>query len=206
MSLALHLENFEAFKKLIELGADPNFTNPYTKKSVLIESIKFYENPEPYTIDKRYAKLLLENGADPNYSIEYSFTDEKGHFQAATTPLIQAAKFDIAFVQLLVRHGANPHKKLEEDQSSAFTSALTGYKDKFEVILFFIDELKIDPTQPVKKWSENEYLYIQDYVKKYMSYEKGSTSYEQREKLVTKLKSMGVDFENYNYKLIKYKE
>lgn len=201
LTLALYTENYEAFKKLLELGANPNFINPYTKKSVLIESIKFYEKPEPYTIDKRYAKLLLENGANPNYAIEKNFTVERGHFQKATTPLMQASKFDVDFVKLLISYGANPHKKLEEDQSTPFTSSLTGYKNKFEVINYFIDELKINPHQPIKKWSEDEYLFIQDYIKKYMSYEEGSEGYKEREKLIIKLKKKGVNFKDYNYKL-----
>lgn len=199
--LSLYTESYKAFKKLLELGADPNFINPYTKKSILIESIKFYNKPEPYTIDKRYAKLLLKYGANPNYSIEKNFTDVKGHFQKATTPLIQASKFDVDFVKLLISYGANPYKKLKEDQSSAFTSSLTGYKNKFKVINYFIDELKIDVHKPIKKWSGNEFLFIQDYIKKYMKYEKGSENNKEREKLVAKLKEMGVDFKNYKYKL-----
>ena len=199
--LALYTESYEAFKKLLELGADPNFVNPYTKKSALIESIKFYENPEPYTIDKRYAKLLLKNGADSNYTIEKDFADEKGNFQNATTPLMQASKFDVGFVKLLINYGANPNKKLEEDQSTAFTAAFTGFKNRFDVINYFIDDLKIDVHQPMKTWSENENLYIQDYIKKYMSYKEGSQGYNEREKLVTKLKRMGVEFKDYNYKL-----
>lgn len=201
LTLALYSENYEALKKLLELGADPNFVNPLTKKSVLIESIKFYEKPEPYTIDKRYTKLLLENGADPNYAIEKDFTDEKGHFQNATTPLMQACKFDVAFVKLLINYGANPYKKLENDQSTPFASAFTGYKDKFNVVNYFIDSLKVNVHQPMKKWSDYEYLFIQDYIKKYMAYKESSEGYEEREKLVAKLKSMGVDFKDYNYKL-----
>ena len=200
LTLALYTESYEAFKKLLELGADPNFINPYTKKSALIESIKFYERPEPYTIDKRYAKLLLENGADPNYTIENNFTDEKGHFQNATSPLMQASKFDVDFVKLLISYGANPNKKLE-DESTSFTSAFTGYKNKFNVVNYYIDSLKVNVHQPMKKWSEDEYLFIQDYIKKYMSYKEGSQGYKEREKLITKLKSMGVNFKDYNYKL-----
>jgi len=201
LTLALYTENYKAFKKLLELGANPNFINPYTKKSVLIESIKFYEKPEPYTIDKRYAKLLLENGANPDYAIEKNFTDEKGHFQKATTPLIQASKFNLDFVKLLISYGANPYKKLEEDQSTPFTSSLTGSLEGFRIVNFYIDSLKVDVHQPLKEWSEDEHLFIQDYIKKYMSYEEGSQGYKEREKLIIKLKRMGVNFKDYNYKL-----
>lgn len=201
LTLALYTESYDAFKKLLELGANPNFVNPFTKKSALIESIKFYDKPESYTIDKRYAKLLLENGADPNYTIEKDFTDEKGLFQNATTPLMKASKFDVGFVKLLIGYGANPYKKIENDQSTSFTSAFTGYKDKFNVVNYYIDTLKVDVHQPMKKWSEKEYLFIQDYVKKYMSYEKNSQGYKEREKLINKLKRIGVNFKDYNYKL-----
>lgn len=199
--LCLYVEQYGSFEKLLDLGANPNFINPFTKKSVLIESIKFYEKPEPYTIDKRYTELLLEHGADPKYTIEKDFTDENGHYQNATSPLIKASRLDLELVKLLISYGADPYKKLEEDQSTAFTSAFTGYKNKFNIIDYFIDSLKVDVHQPMKEWSNSDFLYIQDYVKKYMSYKKESEGYTDRKRLVEKLEDMGVDFKNYDYKL-----
>ncbi|MFV0531912.1 MAG: hypothetical protein ACK5MD_10815 [Flavobacteriales bacterium] len=95
LSLSLTLENFEAFKKLLELGAKPNFVNPYSKRSILIDACKFYWKPESYTIDLRYIDLLLQYGANPNYVVEENLTDEKGHSYVATSPLIEASKLDL---------------------------------------------------------------------------------------------------------------
>src|SRR5690554_837955 len=61
LELCLYIEKYESFKKLLELGANPNFINPQTHYSVLINSCKFYYEPEAYTIDLRYTKLLLEH-------------------------------------------------------------------------------------------------------------------------------------------------
>ncbi|MFV0530050.1 MAG: ankyrin repeat domain-containing protein [Flavobacteriales bacterium] len=222
LTLALYTESYEAFKKLLELGADPNFVNPFTKKSALIESIKFYKKPEPYTIDKRYAKLLLENGAAPNYTIENDFTDEKGHFQNATTPLMQASKFDVDFVKLLIKAGADPYKKLEQNQETPFSSSLKGFKNKFEIADYFIDSLKVDVKQPmsivVQKPSDKLVeFYVQDYVvNKFLkakltdntvemeNLKKENPNIEEANRegweFIQKLESMGVDFKNYNYK------
>ncbi len=222
LTLAIYTENYDAFKKLLELGANPNFVNPLTKKSVLMESIKFYETPQPYTIDMRYTKLLLENGADPNYSIESDFTDKKGHYQIANTPLMQASKYEVEYVKLLIDYGANPNKKLKSDQATPLSSALNGYKNKFVIASYYIDSLNIDVHQPIKSYirkSDNKKidLYIQDYVinnftkakvfndskeidrlkKENPNIEKFN---EERMEFIQKLLQMGVDFKNYDYK------
>lgn len=223
LTLALYTESYESFKKLLELGADPNFVNPYTKKSALIESIKFYENPEPYTIDKRYAKRLLENGADPNYTIEKSFTDKKGHFQKATSPLMEASKLDLDFVKLLISYGADPYKRLKEDQSTPFTAALDGFKNKFVVANYYVDSLKVDIHKSLKVYvrksdNKKKELHIQDYVVnkftkaklfndeseiKQLKQENPQIEEYNQERwdFIQKLEKMGVDFKNYNYKL-----
>ena len=63
--LCLYVEEFDSFKKLLELGADPNFISPYDKHSVLIEAIASFGSSFEWIEDNRYAELLLEYGADP---------------------------------------------------------------------------------------------------------------------------------------------
>lgn len=220
LSLSLTLENFEAFKKLLELGADPNFVNPYSKRSILIEACKFYWKPESYTIDLRYIELLLQYGANPNYVVEENLTDEKGRSYMATSPLMEASRLDLGMVKLLIKAGADPYKKLEQNQKTPFSQSLSG--NKFDIANYFIDSLKVDVKQPmaivIQKPSNKEVeFYIQDYVVNKFLNAKLTGNTEEMERLkkenpkmeeanqegwefIQKLKSMGVDFRNYNYK------
>lgn len=215
LDLSLTLENFQAFKKLLELGANPNFINPYSKRSVLIEACKFYWKPESYTIDLRYIELLLQYGANPNYTVEEDFTDEKGHYHMATSSLMEASKLDLELVKLLIKAGVDPYKKLKQDEKTSFAnSALSG---NYDISNYFIDTLNVDVKQPMRV-RKNDSLYIQDYIVNKFLKAKLTGNKEEMEKLksenpkmeeanqagwefIEKLESMGVDFKNYEYKL-----
>lgn len=206
LSLSLTIEKFNSFKKLLELGANPNFTNCYSKRSILIDACKFYNNPNPYSIDLRFIKLLLKKGANPNYVVEYDFKDTLQNYHMATSPIYEASAIDLNMVKLLIQSGANPYKKLNQNKSSPFSNSLKGFKNKFEIINYYIDTLKVDVKEPmciVNRESTNEQveLYIQDYISKFMSYEKKSEGFEEKQKLINKLESVGVDFKSYKYKL-----
>lgn len=203
LSLSLTLENFEAFKKLLELGADPNFVNPYSKRSILINACKFYWKPKPYSIDLRYIELLLEYGANPNYVVEEKITDEEGISYMPTSPLIQASSLSLDMVKLLIKAGADPYKKLKENQKAPFSESLSG--NKFDIIYYFIDSLGVNLKEPlyvVNQKPSNEIVefYIQDYIEIHMGYVEGTEAYIKKQQLIQKLESMGVDFRNYTYK------
>lgn len=220
LSLALTLENFEAFKKLLELGANPNFVNPYSKRSVLIEACKFYWKHKSYTIDLRYIKLLLQYGADSNYAVEKDLTDEKGRSYMATSPLMEASRLDLEMVRLLIKAGADPYKKLEQNQKTPFAnSVLSG---NYDISNYFIDTLKVDIKQPMSvliQQPSNKVVefYIQDYVVNKFLEAKLTGNKAEIENLksenpkieeanqsgwefIQKLEGMGVDFKNYCYK------
>lgn len=206
LSLALTLENFDSFKKLLELGANPNFINPLTKRSVLIDACTFYNKPEPYTIDLRYISLLLKYGANPNYVVENDFTDKEGNYYMATSALHEASMLDIAMVKILIKAGANPYKRIEQNQSTPFSSALKGFKNKFEIINYYIDSLDVNVKAPlsiVNRQPSNELveLYVQDYINKFFAYEQGTDGYIKTQKLIKKLESKGVNFKDYDYKM-----
>jgi hypothetical protein len=222
LDLSLTIENYQAFNILLELGATPNFINPYSKRSILIEACKFYQKPKPYTIDLRYIELLLKYGANPNYVVEEDFTDEKGHYQKATSPLMEASKLDLGMVKLLIKAGANPYKKLKQSQQTPFYAALTGFKNKVEISNFYIDSLKVNLSEPVAIFEDEEtsmqnIIYIQDVaVNKFLKAKLANDTIEMNHlkrdnpkieeanldgwEFILKLESMGVDFKNYKYK------
>lgn len=196
--LSVNIEKFKSFEKLLELGANPNFINPYTKYSVLIMAIQPFGSQFEWRKDNRYIELLLHYGADPNYSVENDFTNEKGHSIFSKSPLVAASNLDLAAVKILVNNGADPYMKLGEKQTTGFSEAVSAVK--FDIIDFYIDSLNVDVFQPVRVRKKDS-LFVQDYIKKFMAYTEGSEGYERKQNLIKKLEGMGVDFKNYDYKL-----
>jgi hypothetical protein len=195
LGLSLFIENYSSFKKLLELGANPNFINPFTKRSILMDACKFYTKPKPYTVDLRYVKLLIENKANVNYTIENDFIDIKGNHHIATSPLIEASKLDLEMVKMLIKSGANPYKKLQQNQSSPFSSSLQGFKNRFEIINYYIDSLKVEIKEPLYVGKKST-MFIQDFIKKYFSYEVGTEGYINTQTLIKKLEDKGLVFQN----------
>lgn len=193
--LAIYMEQFKAFKKLLELGANPNFINPQTKHSVLMEAIKPFGTQFEWRIEPQYVRLLLKYGANPNYAIEEDFVNEKGHHIMATSPLMQASSLNLKIVKLLIKNGAKVNKRIGRE--TPLTAALSFRK--FTIIEYMIDSLQVNVHQPMRI-RKTDSLYIQDYIKKYMSYKKGTKGYQKTQKLIEKLKNMGVDFDDYDYK------
>ncbi len=220
LSLSIHIEKYDALKKLLELGGNPNSVNSLTKYSLLIESIRPFGTQFEWRREHQYAKLLLEYGADPNYSIEEEFERKKGHFVMPTSPLREASSFDLDAVKLLIKYGADPYHKIKQDQSTPFSMA--AQSGKIDIINYFIDSLKVDIHQPMRtvvRKPDNDTVtyYIQDYLvnkftrakiendtSKLKSLKKENPNIEEANKelwkLIVRLQDLGVDFKNYEYK------
>lgn len=218
--LSLDLEKYESFVRLLELGANPNYINPYSKYCILIEACRYYGDANEFRIELKYIQTLLKYGADPNCRLEEDIIDIKKRHHFASSPLAKAARLDINLVKTLVRGGADPKLKLKQNQSSAFSNALES--SKFDIINYFIDSIGVDlkiPLFVVSQKPDNKVVeyYIQDYVvNKYIhayifnetekidEYKRINPQIEEANKegirLVNKLEKMGIDFRNYEYK------
>ncbi len=206
LTLCLYVEQFESFKKLLELGADPNSINSYDKYSILIDAIKYFGTQFEWREDYRYAELLLEYGADPNYVVEDSFTNERGSYVMASSPLMKASAMNLELVKTLIEYGADPYRKQGAKQLTPFGSAIRA--TQFEIIYYFIDSLEVDIYQPITVRSKDS-IFIQDYIVdkrmlKIIRAEESSVidtvGNEEKWKLIEYLESKGVDFVNYKYK------
>ncbi|AMS27855.1 hypothetical protein AEM51_13320 [Bacteroidetes bacterium UKL13-3] len=202
--LAIDEEQYEVFKLLLELGADPNFINPYSKHSALMMSIRPFGNDREWRKEYRYAELLLKYQANPNYIIEKEFTNEKGISIKVSSALLKASGLDLFLVKLLIEYGADCKKKLGKNQITPFGEALEA--SKFDIINYYIDTLKINVHEPLYIRTTDS-LFIQDFVVnnktlaklKNDSFDIGEYNRD-RWLLIKKLESMGVDFKNYTYK------
>jgi ankyrin repeat protein len=196
LTLCLYIGNFASFKRVLELGANPNSINPYTKYSVLIEACKPFGNSSEWIKDNRYAELLLIKGANPNYAVEQDFTNEEGVNVSATSPMFRASRLDLELVKMLVRFGADYEKRI--GGTTPFAQAVT-FK-RFTIINYYIDSLKVDPKAPLTIGTADS-LFVQDYINKFMAYQLGTEGYELKQKLIKRLEAKGVDFKNHKYKL-----
>lgn len=222
--MAINTERYSSFEKLLELGSNPNFVNPRTYKSVLMESIRNFGGGSKWRFDHRYASLLLDYGADPNYAIEDDTLSPEGYHIDATSVLSEAARLDLGMVKLLIKHGADPFVKIGKKKFTAFSKAMgstTVKRVKPEIIYYFIDSLKVNVHEPmsrVMRQPENKLIiyHIQDYIISKYLYTKimGDSVklscykdegmdelYKEEWKLIQKLQSLGVDFKDYDYQM-----
>jgi hypothetical protein len=213
LELSIDIEKYKSFKYLLQLGANPNYINPNTNYSVLINAIQPFGSQFEWRVDNRYVETLLKFGANPNYVVEEDFTNDKDKRILAKSPLYEASGLDLKTVQILLDNGADPNIKV--GKSPPFKRALQF--NKYDIINYYIDEVKIDVLQPIRI-RESDSLFIQDYIVNKYTKAKifGDTvemerlkklnegieeANQERWRLIQKLKNMEVDFKNYDYKL-----
>lgn len=219
--LSIYTEKYDALKKLLELGGNPNSINPFTKYSLLMESIRPFGSQFEWRREHQFAELLLEKGANPNYVVEEDFINLKGNHVVASSPLMNASDFDLDAVKLLIKYGADPKHKLKQNQSTPFSNALRS--GKIDIINYYIDSLHADIFQPMSvviRHPDNIEVtfYIQDYIVNKYTLARLRGDNAQMEKLtkqnkeiaeannelwdlILRLEKMGIDFKNYDYKL-----
>lgn len=190
LNLAIDIGNYQSFKKLLELGANPNSINPKTKTTPLIESATYFDG---YNYDLRYMQLLLDYGADPNYAVEEEIINDDGVHQEQISPLMKANTLNLDMVKLLIKYGADPYKRVGENRINPIRNAFWGNHNKYEIIDYYIDTLEVNIKDYIYITTNKDTLYIQDMINKRLHDPKML-------ELKEKLEKMGVDFVNYDYK------
>ena len=197
LGICLDLEKYNSFKKLLELGANPNYINTINHYSILIEAITPFGSALEWREDNRYAKLLLEYKANPNYVVQ-EFEKNGLHYSGAS-PLNKASSINFEMVKELIKYGANKDNRV--DGELPFGEAVSSRQ--FDIIYYYIDSLHTDVNEPLSivKRYDGKYAeyYIQDYIKMYMSFKPNSKSENKKQELIKKLEAKGVDFKNYHY-------
>lgn len=145
LELSIFLEEMDAFKKLLELGADPNYINPLDSQSVLMKACRPFGSAIYWRENNKYAELLLEYGADPNYSIRKKFTNSNGITNLAGCPISKASRLNLDLVKTLIKYGAE--FDIYVDDQSPFSEAVGA--GKFDIIDYYIDSLNTDVHKPM---------------------------------------------------------
>jgi len=219
--IALFNERYEMFKRLIELGANPNFINPLTKESVLMKSVRSFGSQFEWNYDLRYMKLLLENGADPNYAISQEIIVDTNKLRTSvlpTSPLINASNENLEMVQLLLEYGADFSITTSQPKKSAFGTSLDF--GKIEIARYYLERFEIDLHEPLKIVTNVDgnvkYYYVQDLITNKFTLAKilnneaelnellGKNpllekANEERWAFILELEELGVDFKNHDY-------
>lgn len=138
LALAIHNAHWDLAALLLEKGADPNLsaagsTPLHLAIQVRDPTVEFFDAP-PHT-DKLdgldIIKALLERGADVNARMTKQFPGipaPKDMPLAGATPFFVAAKSaDVAAMQLLVKHGADPVLATEGKATPLMAAAGVGF-------------------------------------------------------------------------------
>jgi hypothetical protein len=193
--LAVYKKQYGSLKKLLELGGDANSIDYLSKYSLLIKVIESFSSKYDWEEGKKYLDLLFEYKANPNYIVN-DFVSNKGISYIGKSPISEASQTHLELFKYLLSKNAD--HKIRVDNELPFGNAL--FSNKIEIIDYYIDSLKVNVKDPIYI-REDDSLYIQDYIDKYMNYIEGTEGDKKKQKLIKKLESMGVDFKNYEYKL-----
>lgn len=212
LEISLDLEKFDSFKRLLELGADPNSINIFSRYSILIESIKSFGDDREWREDNRYALLLLSYNADPNYIVEKGFEDNKKHYHIGSSPLLRASSLNLEIVKELVKYGADVNKRI--DGVSPFAASIMS--GNYNVSKYYLEILHTKPTDPLIL-REGDNLFVQDLIINKFTHAKvigDSNRLDdlrkkipdidrtniKRWQMIKYLEKCGVNFKNYNYR------
>ncbi|WP_157491578.1 ankyrin repeat domain-containing protein [Flammeovirga sp. SJP92] len=118
LMFSIWFHNFEAFKLLIQAGADPNLYNYVSDNNAMLEASSFA------FLDDRYMKYLINNGGDVN-----SFSDKPNDL----TPLMAVLSGHKALehAKLLIEAGADPNFVHYFSRDTSKVSPWSGLTDSF---------------------------------------------------------------------------
>jgi ankyrin repeat protein len=118
------MANYKGFKKLLELGADPNIV--YGDGNTVIHTAVRIK-------DSRFLEALLEHGANPNLKVE-----SRGKWQTLeSTPLFDALSQGKARIDLLLSSGADLNARDSFGDTAVMTAAGMG---EFEVVHYLLEQ------------------------------------------------------------------
>jgi ankyrin repeat protein len=183
-------DHFASFNKLIQLGADVNYVGN-EKQSILLTSLRYYPDSSGLKIKPKYIKKLLKSGANPNYLIQNGFTNKNGGYVIPISPICKASTMSLKIVKMLIHYGADYLEPAGGDTPLGFAVKARN----FDIVYYYIETLKVDLNKPVaiinmKYQDEIKTYYIKDYIKKYMKFTNGSSSYIKTDNLINKINSL----------------
>ena len=183
---ALFNRNLKAVRLLLDKGLDSNLINK-SGDALIIHINSGVYNRQPESI--LTLKYMIKKGADVNLYSSYK------------TPLLEASKYNLENVKVLVKAGANPHYTRVDDWGeignhieSPLSTALLFHR--IDIVNYFIFDQKVDFRKlknPEKsKFHPGDYTILYDL--REMFFKLNSKEYQEKMRLVAYLKTQGLDY------------
>jgi hypothetical protein len=184
---ALSTYNYSAIRKLLDKGLNPNLMDKSGDAIIIKINSSAYSYKSPESI--KTLKYMIQKGANVNLDSDYN------------TPLLEASKYNLENVKVLVKAGANPHYTRIDDWGnignhieSPLSTALLFHR--IDIVNYFIFDQKVDFRKlknPEKsKFHPGDYTIL--YALREMFFKLNSKKYQEKMRLVAYLKTQGLDY------------
>jgi hypothetical protein len=174
LNWAVFNDKLKSTKILAELGASPNIKDNMGV-TALIEASTKLDNTS-------YLKILIENGASINQvcRIDNSFY---------TTALMEAAKFKLENVKILIDAGAEINFRDTHNYQTSLSAALIS--DRIEIVEYLLYK-GANYKDPLAKW-DGKYISISNFLRD-LKFELDSKEYKVKMRVVDFLYKNGIDY------------
>lgn len=174
LNWAVFNDKLKSTKILAELGASPNIKDNMGV-TALIEASTKLDNTS-------YLKILIENGASINQvcRIDNSFY---------TTALMEAAKFKLENVKILIDAGAEINFRDTHNYQTSLSAALIS--DRIEIVEYLLYK-GANYKDPLAKW-DGKYISISNFLRD-LKFELDSKEYKVKMRVVDFLNKNGIDY------------
>jgi ankyrin repeat protein len=182
---ALIVGNLRAVRLLLDKGLNPNIISKEGSAIIIDINSPFYSH---LVGGLETLKYMIKKGANVNlYSKNYM----------STTPLIHASRWNFKNVKVLIAAGANPNLGDTSGYFNSPLSAALGFK-QIETVNFLIFNQKVDfrafKFPLTSKFHPGDYIIL--YELREMTFDLNSKEYQEKMKLVSYLKTQGLDYWN----------
>ena len=183
LMLTIRNKQYNIFKKLLNLGADPNIGDSYDGQTAVICAAKIDEI--------KYLKLILKFKGNPNAREDAEYKKENdGGRQTALLAAINT--YDISSlekVKLLVNAGANINYS-DEKTSLALSEALI--LDRLDIVLYLL-KAGANYNLILYTTEDKEGVYILEALRR-CTLDLNSNQYQKKKEVITFLKGKGLDY------------
>ncbi len=191
LSFAVMRSNYDSFKTLLELGADPNMQSIYDGGSPLTEACKLGLGGFVHDgADPRYLELLLKYGGNPNIEGHSSASSTFGDRNTPPPLTIACEEGNFDYVKILVNAGAKIDHSVK--QGSPFYSAVILGQSP-DIVMYLIEK-GVDYKKPISQSGDGKRkFYLTDKMREWR-FDLNSDYYKSKMKLVDFLKSNGMNY------------
>ena len=150
---AIWCNKADMVKFLLKQGADINLRDYWSSESPIVLACSYPD------IDAKIVRILLDNGANPNDHASENDSVFEGRIRSYDTPLIEAAKDDLAKTKMLIEAGADPSYCWRPGENALNEAAI---QQRFEIVEYLLIDCGMDPSQSFTITIHGDTLHLKD--------------------------------------------